>query len=185
MRVGVAGVWPPQRRRERDGDLSVRGGGHFPRSVVLSTAGDTGDRTRWLGTDGLLTTAAKDLAGAGPTWMGDSDEVEVVLKLRNIFLAVGTIHRCCWRSLGDSMSSFAVGRSAVTIVGAFYDALVAGVTVTAEYEGANGANGARGGDLVLRRVGGRCLPTQSASRLGGEVVIKLVRGERERMLAWL
>ena len=46
------------------------------------------------------------------------------------------------------MSSFAVGRSAVTIVGAFYDALVAGVTVTAEYEGANGA---RGGDLVLRR----------------------------------
>ena len=70
--------------------------------------------------------------------MGDSDEVEVVLELRNIFLAVGMIHRCCWWSSGNSMSSFAVGRSAVTIVSALYDALVAGVTVTAEYEGRMG-----------------------------------------------
>ena len=33
------------------------------------------------------------------------------------------------------MSSFAVGRSAVTIVSALHDALVARVTVTAEYDG--------------------------------------------------
>ena len=35
-------------------------------------------------------------------------------------------------------SSFAAGCSAVTIVGALYDALDAGVTVTAEYEGPRG-----------------------------------------------
>ena len=64
-----------------------------------------------------------------------------MLALRNIFLAVGMIHRCCWWSSGDSMSSFAVGRSAVTIMGALHDALVAGVTVTAEYDGANRARG--------------------------------------------
>ena len=29
-----------------------------------------GDRTRGVGTGGLLTTAAKDLAGAGPNWLG-------------------------------------------------------------------------------------------------------------------
>ena len=41
------------------------------------------------------------------------------------------------REIAYDTSSFAVRRSAVTILGALYDALDAGVTVTAEYEGAN------------------------------------------------
>ena len=57
--------------RERDGDLSVREGGHGPRPVgALHTAGDMGDRARGVGTGGLLTIAAKDLAGAGLNWLG-------------------------------------------------------------------------------------------------------------------
>ena len=69
---------------------------------ALCTAGDTGDRTRGLSAGGFLTITAKDLAGPDPGADLDgaiaafdhelpTDEVEVVLLLRfrNIFLAVG------------------------------------------------------------------------------------------------
>ena len=70
--------------------------------IALGRLGETEYRRRYgrqnalARYDGLLTMAAKDLAGAGRLGWGDSDKVEVVLALRNIFLALGTIHRCCW-----------------------------------------------------------------------------------------
>ena len=65
---------------------------------ALNTVGDIGDRTRGLGKGGLLTIAAKDRTGAGADLDGamatfdhelPTDELEVVLALRNIFLTVG------------------------------------------------------------------------------------------------
>ena len=97
--MGVAGIWPPQRRQERDGDLSVRGGGHCPRSVGgieyrrRYTRQNAQARCRLATDDGGEGSGGRRADLDGEIAMFDHgppmDKVEVVLTLREIDLAVG------------------------------------------------------------------------------------------------